>query len=109
MEHEMIPFIRGNRASTGSAKSASRGHIGLEFAREKLHMVQLEKDSQGRIALRARCSLAYDSDRDQLLQSVQTLKPTITRALKSDRFKGRRVTSVLPQACCPTSWCAPCP
>jgi type IV pilus assembly protein PilM len=96
MEHEMIPFIRGNRASTGSAKSASRGHIGLEFAREKLHMVQLEKDSQGRIALRARCSLAYDSDRDQLLQSVQTLKPTITRALKSDRFKGRRVTSVLP-------------
>ncbi|MDH3452739.1 MAG: pilus assembly protein PilM [Gammaproteobacteria bacterium] len=92
----MISFLRNKRAAGGSGKRIGRGHIGLEFAREKLHMVQLEKDPQDRIVVRARCSRSYDTDRDELLQSVRTLKPTLTQALKSGRFRGRSVISVLP-------------
>ena len=59
-------------------------------------MVQLEQSSDERIVLRARTSLSYDSDRNTLLQSASTLKPMLTRALKSRRFRGRRVVTVLP-------------
>ena len=91
----MISLLRNTRATAG-ASGLSRGHIGLEFAREKLHMVQLEKSADERIVLRARCSMGYDSDRDALLQSARMLRPALTNAFKSSRFRGRSVVSVLP-------------
>ncbi|MDH3643249.1 MAG: hypothetical protein OES38_14200, partial [Gammaproteobacteria bacterium] len=38
---------------------AKVGPIGLQFAREELHLVQMQKASDGGVTLRARASIPY--------------------------------------------------
>ncbi len=72
------------------------GRIGLAFALETLHLVQLEKHPDGEIALRARAAVPYQEGRERLLSSPKTLKSVVRRALRSGRFYGSTVVTVLP-------------
>ncbi len=73
----------------------SQGAIGLEFALQELHMVQLVRRGDG-IAVRARALVDYPLPRDTLLESRDDCRALLRRALKEDRFRGRDVISVLP-------------
>ncbi len=72
------------------------GPIGLEFAREAIHMVQLHKDADGRIRLKARASENYTFPFDELIKSPGETKKLVARMLKKDHFYGRKVVSSLP-------------
>jgi type IV pilus assembly protein PilM len=72
------------------------GSIGLEFAREKIHMVQLERASAGHIKVRASTSLAYPGSREALLGSSSTLRSLLRPALRSNPFHGNRIVAALP-------------
>jgi type IV pilus assembly protein PilM len=72
------------------------GSIGLEFAREKLHLVQLEMPSAGRIKLHASASLAYPGSREALLGSSSTLRSILRPALRSNHFYSNHVVAALP-------------
>ncbi len=71
------------------------GAIGLEFALDELHMVQLNRKGDG-IALRAQALLEYPLPRDTLLQSREECRALLKHALASENFRGREVISVLP-------------
>jgi type IV pilus assembly protein PilM len=68
----------------------------VELAREQLHLVQLEKGADGEIEVRARASEPYHAPREEVLASPQRLRVVLRRALKADRFVGRRAVSALP-------------
>lgn len=75
--------------------TASQAAIGLEFALDELHLVQLRKQGDS-ITLRAQALLPYPLERDTLLESREECRALLRRALTSDRFRGREVISVLP-------------
>lgn len=81
---------------TPAARSKRIGPIGLECSLHELHLVQLEAAPTGAISLVARASLAYPEPRDELMRSPRQMRSLVQRALASDRFRGRRVVSVLP-------------
>lgn len=72
------------------------GPIGMELAIEKIHLVQLEKDSSGKIRYHAKKSLAYSCTREELLASPVKLKKLLQQAFKSESFSGRKVVTVMP-------------
>ena len=80
-------------------ESAKRriGPIGLDCAVDRLHMVQLES-ANGVISVHARASIAYPEPLDVLLGSSKKMRALIQDALRSDRFRGRRIVSRLPCA-----------
>ncbi len=82
--------------STPGSRVAAIGSIGLEFAREKLHLVQLQRLADGRLTLRARASVPYPEDRTELMTSPARLKALLARAFKGRPFHGREVTTALP-------------
>ena len=78
------------------ARPAQVGSIGLAFALEKLHLVQLEKRARGDIVLRARAAVPYQGSPEKLLSAPSTLRSVVRRALRADRFQGRTVVTALP-------------
>ena len=80
------------RGATGSA----HGPIGLELARHRMHLAQLEHDPEGGVRFRAQASLSYSTTREALLSSPRQFKPLIKRALSSGPFCGKRVVTCLP-------------
>lgn len=78
------------------APQGQPGPIGVELAREQLHLVQLEKGVDGEIGLRARASEPYPAPREEVLASPQGLRAVLRRALGAGRFVGRRAVSALP-------------
>ena len=78
------------------AQQGQPGPIGVELAREQLHLVQLEKGADGAIGVRARASEPYPVPREEVLASPQGLRAVLRRALRTDRFVGRRAVSALP-------------
>lgn len=77
-----------------SAK-AQAGPIGLEFAYEEVHLVQLERCSSGKINLLASSAIPYPLAREQLLSSPKAVKTLLNRALKSAPFSGRDVVTTM--------------
>ena len=71
------------------------GPIGLEFAAEKLHLMQMEHHAEGS-AIIAAASVAYPGERDDLLADPARLKSFLRAALRSKPFRGRSVVSCLP-------------
>jgi len=78
------------------AQSARVGPIGFELSREKLHLVQLERTSEGAITLRAHASVPLPCPRDALLSSPRELRKLLARAFASDHFKGRQTVLAMP-------------
>jgi len=72
------------------------GPIGLEFAIEKVQLVQLRETSEGEIVLRAHAALAYPNSREELLSSPHAIKKLLQQALKSAKFSGRKIVTILP-------------
>ena len=76
---------------TGAAAPAP---IGVDFAAQRLNMVQTAPSPDGRV-LRAALSLPYPLERAQLLEDPRLLKQFVRDALHAAPFAGRRVVSVL--------------
>jgi Tfp pilus assembly PilM family ATPase len=75
--------------------AAVTGPIGLDFAAEELHMMQLQYRADGP-AIIAAVSVRYPSDRASLMANPAQFKSFIRAALKSRPFRGRIVVTCLP-------------
>ena len=80
----------------GSAGNESdTGAIGFHLAKDKLHMMQLEKH-RGGLCLRAGRSVSYPGDRDALLESPADFKAFVKQELKAGNFKSNEIVTCLP-------------
>lgn len=71
------------------------GPIGVEVAKEKLHMVQLQQRGV-EFGLRAHASVPFPTRRGGLLDSDRAFRKVLARGLASDSFKGRRAVLAMP-------------
>jgi type IV pilus assembly protein PilM len=75
-------------------KGAAPAPIGVDFAAQRLNMLQTAQSPDG-VVVRAALSLPYPLERAQLLADRRRLKAFVREALASAPFVGRRVVSVL--------------
>ena len=75
-------------------KTHQAAPIGVDFAAQRLNMLQADTTSDGRV-VRAAVSLPYPAERAQLLENPKLLKNFVREALVAAPFSGRRVVSVL--------------
>lgn len=75
---------------------AKIGLIGLDFALEKINLVQLGELTDGELALKSVSSHPYETSREGLLASPKQLRETIRKALKKNDFSGKRLVSSIP-------------
>ena len=78
----------------GAAARKPAAAIGVDFAAERLNMLQVDPSPDGMV-VRAAVSLAYPAERAQLLADPRLLKSFVGKALASAPFAGRRVVSAL--------------
>lgn len=72
------------------------GPIGLHFAREQVHAVQLRQLASGGLCLRAWASAGYPDGRDHLLADERGLRSLLGQLLGRRAFRGRTVVTALP-------------
>lgn len=72
------------------------GPVGLELAREQIHIAQLQRLTDGALTLRAGMSASYPVTRDELMGSSALFKSFLKRHLKPEGFHGRRVVATMP-------------
>jgi type IV pilus assembly protein PilM len=77
-------------------QGARVGSIGFELSQEKLHLVQLERNAEGGVTLRAHASVPLPCTRDTLMGSPRALRKLLSRAFAADHFKGRQVVLAMP-------------
>ncbi len=77
-------------------QNSKLGAIGVDFAIEKMHLVQMEKIVSGDVIFRARTSIRYPETREELLNSPRELKQLLHRALHSGPFNGRKIVTTMP-------------
>lgn len=73
-----------------------RGSIGLDFAPNRLHVVQLEKDRGESVATVATGSFEYPRSRDECLASHELLGKFLRTSLKRSGVQGMKVHTVMP-------------
>ncbi|MGJ9419152.1 pilus assembly protein PilM [Massilia sp. CMS3.1] len=81
-------------ASLTSKGAAAPTPIGVDFAAQRLNMLQTAPTPAG-LVVRAALSLPYPFERAQLLADPRRLKAFVREALAAAPFAGRRVVSVL--------------
>jgi type IV pilus assembly protein PilM len=81
-------------ASLGKRGAGAPAPIGIDFAAQRLNMLQTAP-APGGLVVRAALSLPYPCERAQLLADPRRLKSFVREALASAPFAGRRVVSVL--------------
>lgn len=74
--------------------AAAPAPIGVDFAAQRLNMLQTAPSAHG-LVVRAALSLPYPFERAQLLADPRRLKQFVREALGAAPFAGRRVVSVL--------------
>lgn len=79
-----------------TAPSPQIGPVGLELAREQVHIAQLQRLSDGALTLRAGMSSSYPATRDELMGSSALFKSFLKQHLKPEGFHGRRVVAAIP-------------
>ncbi len=72
------------------------GPIGIEFARETLHMVQLRAGRDDTIECVSRVSIDYPSNREHTLDDPAATRALLKKALAAGDFQGRSVVPALP-------------
>ena len=77
-------------------RQRSVGPIGIDFALESLHVVQLQHGPDGAPEIRARTSEPYGCSRKEILENPLALRSLVRRALAKDRFAGRRCVVAVP-------------
>jgi len=76
-------------------QSAEFSPIGFNMAREKMHLLQLEK-KKNTTRIRANISVPYPVNRAELLSSPAEFSLFIHKVLKANPFKGKDIVSCLP-------------
>lgn len=71
------------------------GPIGLHFAEEGLHAVQLRRLASGAYCLRAWASAPYRDTREDLLESPKRLQRLTQKLFKQNNFAGRRIVTAM--------------
>lgn len=86
------------RTSTLLSRAANKsiGPIGIDFGLEAIHLVQLESAPGLPASVRARTSLRYGCARHEMLGSPARFRSLIKRALRTDRFSGRKAVIAIP-------------
>lgn len=79
------------------SQAAGYGLIGAHFSRSRLHLVQLQRDRSGSVALSAHASEPLATDREQIIRSPAAVKTVLRRALKQASFRGKRVITTMPR------------
>jgi Tfp pilus assembly PilM family ATPase len=72
------------------------GPIGLHFADEQLHAVQLSGSPGGTFSLRSWASMSFPEPRAELLEQPDRVQLVVRQALKKGRFRGRHVVTAMP-------------
>ena len=72
------------------------GPIGVDFALEYIHLVQLESLADGALHVRAKATMPFDCPRRELLARPHQFRSLVRRALDSDRFYGRKAVLAMP-------------
>lgn len=88
LEEFANPLRRANRAQMG--------WIGLDFALQEMHLVQLQKQSNGDISLHSFVSIPYPDSREKTLAAPKLLAGILQPVLKKNRFSGRSVVTAMP-------------
>ena len=78
------------------ASSVRIGPIGIDFALEALHLVQLQTAAGKPAEVRARASIPFDCSRHEVLENAHQFRSLIKRALGADRFYGRKAVVAMP-------------
>ncbi|MGZ5202709.1 MAG: pilus assembly protein PilM [Telluria sp.] len=86
--------MKSLQALFGKVARTAAAPIGIDFAAERLNMLQVAAVPGGP-AVRAAVSLAYPAERAQLLADTRLLKGFVREALASAPFAGRRVVAAL--------------
>lgn len=84
---------------TRQVRSANRGKlgaIGIEFARDSMHMVQLNKSSNDDISAQASLSIEYPESFENYLYNPAELKPLLKSQLKETNFRGKKIVTAMP-------------
>ena len=92
----LVQRLKGSLQARPTA--AQIGPIGLHFAEEQVHAVQLRRLMSGKYVLRAWASLPYRETREDALADNARLKVLLTNLLSRASFRGRQVATVLPPA-----------
>lgn len=72
------------------------GPIGVDLGYSKLYLVQLQRNAQNKISLRACAHVDFSISRDVLLASPKVFKSLIREGLKQGHFHGKDVVTALP-------------
>lgn len=72
------------------------GPIGLHLAQEAVHAVQLNRDAEGNLALRAWQSTPHQLTPGEILADPGAIETLVKQTLKGARFKGRRAVTAMP-------------
>ncbi|MGB5247950.1 MAG: pilus assembly protein PilM [Woeseia sp.] len=91
-------------SAIASAVARLRGHpsrhavgpIGIDFALEEVHLVQLESAENGALQVRARATLPFETSRSETLADPLVFKRLIKKALATDDFHGRKCVLAVP-------------
>lgn len=80
----------------GQPLGSAIGPIGIDFALEEIHLVQLEFRSNGQPQVRARASLPFEGSRRETLAQPLQFRAIVKRALASADFYGRKCMIAVP-------------
>jgi len=78
------------------AGSVAVGPIGVDFALESIHLVQLEKIASRQPTVRARVSVGFDSPRSDLFDNPQKYRSLLNEALARGEFVGKTAVLAVP-------------
>ena len=77
-------------------RGAIVGPIGIDFALEAVHLVQLEGSDSGLPSVCARASVPLDCTRRELFDDAKLLRATLRNAMASGGFSGRKAVVAVP-------------
>lgn len=79
-------------------RNSKLGAIGIEFARDSMHLVQFGQSRQKQLFVQASQSCAYADSNDKYLYQPNQLKALVKPLLKHASFQGDRVVTVMPSS-----------
>lgn len=88
--------LKGGLAPT--PRKSRVGPIGLHFAEEQVHAVQIRRLTSGAYCLRAWASARYPDTREDALENPARLQRVMEKLLSRGRFHGREAVTALPPA-----------
>lgn len=94
---EAVSALAKVAAAFGRRDSNRRfGPIGVDFALESVHLVQLRSVGDGSAEVHARATLPFDESRSTVLSDPQVFRKLISKALTTAGFHGRKSVMAVP-------------